>query len=368
MINDQEVIQLFNKGYSTAKIGKVLNCNPGTVWYCLDRNGLKCKPRSQHFGTLEGRKDELISLFNSGLSAYKISQQTGISKPCVLRLLKKCGCNTSVRSTQRDDKLIDHKDEIINLYNSGLSTCQLRKKFKCGDASVWNLLKNNDVILRDGTKYYVNEYFFDKIDTQEKAYILGFWYADGCVDKKGKLRLALKYDDKYILERIAKIMEYDGPLQYIPPKNKMENSKPQWCLCINRKSLADNLIRLGCVPRKSLILTFPTRDQVPDEFLPHFIRGYFDGDGSFSLKRKTSISAGMTSNDLFLIECVKILKDKINVDFKLYYKKKNKSTATAFIGRREQVERFAQFIYKDSKIHLERKFNKVLKVFPNLSS
>ena len=43
-----------------------------------------------------------------------------------------------------------------------------------------------------------------------------------------------------------------------------------------------DLINKGRVPRKSLILKFPTEEQVPRGLIRHFIRGYFDGDGWFS--------------------------------------------------------------------------------------
>ena len=44
----------------------------------------------------------------------------------------------------------------------------------------------------------------------------------------------------------------------------------------------NDLIKQGCVPNKSLILTFPNKHQVPKNLINHFIRGYFDGDGSIS--------------------------------------------------------------------------------------
>ena len=49
----------------------------------------------------------------------------------------------------------------------------------------------------------------------------------------------------------------------------------------------NDLIKQGCVPNKSLILTFPNKYQVPKNLINHFIRGYFDGDGSIYEYSKT---------------------------------------------------------------------------------
>ena len=55
---------------------------------------------------------------------------------------------------------------------------------------------------------------------------------------------------------------------------------------INSIEFVNDLIKLGAIPNKSLILKFPTDEQVPSYLLNHFIRGYFDGDGSISYSEK----------------------------------------------------------------------------------
>lgn len=51
-------------------------------------------------------------------------------------------------------------------------------------------------------------------------------------------------------------------------------------ISIYSKELSDDLTKLGCFQNKSLELKFPTNKQVPDKLIHHFMRGYFDGDGS----------------------------------------------------------------------------------------
>ena len=59
-----------------------------------------------------------------------------------------------------------------------------------------------------------------------------------------------------------------------------------------------NLYDKGCTPRKSLALNFPTKEQVPDEYLYDFIRGYVDGDGHIRYDKRYEIVILGTKNFL----------------------------------------------------------------------
>ena len=55
--------------------------------------------------------------------------------------------------------------------------------------------------------YKVNENYFEKIDTPEKAYILGFFYADGYNNEEtGALEFVQKEERIDILEQIKKCL------------------------------------------------------------------------------------------------------------------------------------------------------------------
>lgn len=63
--------------------------------------------------------------------------------------------------------------------------------------------------------------------------------------------------------------------------NNVECFRCRWS--VTNKHLWSTLNNLGCVPNKSLILTFPSIDIFKNkDLIRHFIRGYFDGDGCFS--------------------------------------------------------------------------------------
>lgn len=96
---------------------------------------------------------------------------------------------------------------IISMYQNGTSTSQIAKHFNTSKTTIGTLLKNNGIKLNKNgisqRKYYVDEYYFDNIDTPNKAYILGFLYADGCnFTPRHLVRLSLQEKDYEILEKL----------------------------------------------------------------------------------------------------------------------------------------------------------------------
>lgn len=109
--------------------------------------------------------------------------------------------------------------------------------------------------------------------SEESCYWAGFLAADGCVDNKNRVRLMLKYEDINHLEKFRGFLQSQHKIASNTDKYNRAS------LELTSKELCEALeINFNIVPLKSLVLEFPT--QVPDEMLKHYIRGYFDGDGS----------------------------------------------------------------------------------------
>jgi hypothetical protein len=101
-------------------------------------------------------------------------------------------------------------------------------------------------------QYVVNESFFETW-TSNMAYILGFWFADGCIcyGKGGyRFKLTQHKKDKYLIEDIAKIMgASDYPIQ---------DTHKLYCeLSINSKKIYYDIIKLGGKQKKSMDVGFP---------------------------------------------------------------------------------------------------------------
>ena len=139
----------------------------------------------------------------------------------------------------------------------------------------------------------INYDYFDVIDTENKAYWLGFLFADGNittpyrVNKDGSIKngiyrieISLKEEDKDHLDMLRKELNVEKPLNI----SKTNYNGANRCrLYFNSKHMWEVLNSYGCTPKKSLTLTFPPISIFKDKSLiKHFIRGYFDGDGCLS--------------------------------------------------------------------------------------
>lgn len=348
---------------STSALGKMFNCNPGTIWYFLRDNNIKTvNKRSLNYGKIEKQKDVIIELFDSGESTYKIGKKLGISKPSILRWLTKWGCNTSRDAKLQKGKpfLKDQYKRAIELYLDGMSQEEVANEMGYSSGQISILLNKHNVKIRPTNKYTVREDYFDKIDCETKAYVCGWMWSDGNTTPEGKVRISLQEKDGAILEWMKQEMEYTGPLYY--KKAESDSRQPQVEFCVNRQRLAKPLIALGCVPNKSLTLSFPY--QIPKELYPHFIRAVFDGDGSIDKKHG---SLTITSSYTFVNQLKEILPCEITNIYQRYKDKPaNQSAHTLFIGRRTEKIRFLNYIYANHTICLKRKYDIARSIFQGL--
>lgn len=204
--------------------------------------------------------------------------------------------------------------------------------------------------------YTLNENYFDIIDTEEKAYILGILYADGYNNtKRTNISISLKEADKEILERLSLAVGSNRPLSYRVSRNT--NHCNQYTFCISSKHISSRLSELGCIRAKSTILTFP--EWINSELVRHFIRGYFDGDGCIHIgKRQTVVNLTGTSSLITAIQDILIKEIRLKKTKLQGNKRGNNSILTMQYSGRLQAKRIAEWLYKDSSIYLQRKFDK----------
>lgn len=231
-----------------------------------------------------------------------------------------------------------------------------------------------------GYKYKVNHNYFNKIDTEYKSYILGLIYADGCVSKPSgnrqlNLRIGLQEEDKYILEKFSKDAA-GGHFNIVKtPSSIKKNYKPQFCINIVSNKLNTDLINLGCNINKSKLgMTFP---KLKKHLVPHFIRGFLDGDGSILLKKlqykyirktdykipnphkqryKLRIAFSSTDKD-FLLNVAKHL--KISKPY-ITEKVRKQANYILWIENKNEVLNSIDYLYSDATYFLKRKYNKVV--------
>ena len=246
--------------------------------------------------------------------------------------------------TQEDIK------RMIESYQQGQSTIELGDRFGVSSTAIYGLLKRRDIPMRSLSqsmqKYNINETYFENINSEEKAYWLGFICADGYLNfKRNDLMIGLSIKDKEHLQKLKDCLKSSHPIkEYIYDYLSMAR------LFIGNKKITESLKKY--IPKdKTFSLIFPS---INNELERHFVRGYFDGDGSIVNGKNPQLN--ITSNDNFLdgldIKFKEIGLNKTKRDIR--HKQQNRIQTLRFVGR-DNIKKIYDYLYKDSTIFLERK-------------
>jgi intein/homing endonuclease len=219
-------------------------------------------------------------------------------------------------------------------------------------------------------KYNIDENFFDLIDSEERAYFLGLLFADGCnFTKKNTVSIGLQERDKDVLVLLRDAIKTNKPLYFVNRNKSHPTWQNQYKLVIHNKKISATLDSLGCHNKKSLILRFPRKGIIPTNLISVFIRGYFDGDGCIYIDKNNkkdywAANCSITSTQNFCDNIKKILLDVLGICsfFEKPRKYHNKNTRVLRIGGNQQVLKFLNWIYKDSKICIARKRDKLFEL------
>lgn len=208
------------------------------------------------------------------------------------------------------------------------------------------------------SKYSINDNYFDAIDSQDKAYFLGFSYADGSlklVDNKYKrFDLALNPKDKYIIEEFVKYTNCTFPIR--DEVSKINNKSYNLCrLQIRSDGIFDGLIKQGVIVNKSYIYKYP--ENIPSEFIKSYMLGVFDGDGCVTGKN-INIQVQVTGNQNFCEWYYNTLMFYIGIGGGVSKYSGKENVYRWRMGGFYQVEKFAKWLYKDQNLYLTRKFDK----------
>lgn len=219
-----------------------------------------------------------------------------------------------------------------------------------------------------GVKYLsYDECYFDKIDSHEKAYWLGFLYADGYVTTDHRWGLELQSED---IEHMQNLLNaFDANLKIKTRERKCAIS----CLFqIKNTHMFNSLVNNGVIPNKTAKLSFPSETVLKKDYYPDFIRGFFDGDGTaVSYVNKKTGSKGKTliyNRYIVSIVCksedflnvIKTILNNAGIDFK-YYLNKRDNLPFIQLSDAKNIRKFFDYIYQGSsdKNRLKRKYEKM---------
>ena len=263
---------------------------------------------------------------------------------------------------------LEDKKKIIDFYYNNKSICfgEISNILDVSSRSVSRVLKEANINTRLKNRYTLNENYFNKIDCQEKAYILGFIYADGFVGDERHNNIVISIKDRELLEEIANLLDFTGTIRKTS-KGGFENSKEGFSLNFSSSIMANRLREIGLYPKKSLtLIRFP---EIRKDLERHFIRGYFDGDGSIYLSHNTSyhIINGSIKKYIYPTYCFSILgtfeflkeiEFRANFKFSKIKDTKTKEIKSLEICAKKEFDYIFKYLYNDSTIKLQRKYEK----------
>lgn len=221
--------------------------------------------------------------------------------------------------------------------------------------------------LQKPDKYYYNKHFFDVIDTEEKAYWLGFFYADGYVCRtrtNAEVAIELQVSDISHLKKLNKSM--CGNVAPTIRKREREGIDFVYEIASIRFysiDLFNGLSVNGCCERKTNKIALP---KLSNHLTWCFLRGFFDGDGCLVLnKSRNALKFDFCSSSLIILEQIKMFLFENGIYSYINQQKMSRGTFKTtmpnyrlFISGLENSYLFGQKLYQDATIYLDRKFNK----------
>lgn len=252
------------------------------------------------------------------------------------------------------------KSEILNQRKIGTTEKEISKKFDISLRQYYNLLKLSNIERKHKViKYNFNESYFENIDSEDKAYFLGFIVADGSVNSISNI-IQITQKEPDILYEFKNFIEYEGELMKSKSRNVFD-------IKISSSKMKSDLLNLGISPNKTMSVDYPL---IPENLQNHFMRGVFDGDGCISIhhdKRDNSdrgqvniCSGSFNFINKYVDNMVKycgVKKNNIRQPKGTYY--------VVDWGGLSDVERIFEFLYKDASIFLKRKketYDKVMSI------
>lgn len=180
---------------------------------------------------------------------------------------------------------------IIDFYNLGNSQKKVCKEFKITSNELKNILKDNNIHIRTRQEQLilenikrtknVNHFYFNELNNTN-CYYLGFLAADATVRKdRNEIKIGLSSVDKDFLEEFRKNLDIEKEVCLRTSTKGFECAE----LSFSSAKIKQDIMKYGIVPNKTYIGL--QLNKIPKEYQLSFIKGFFDGDGSFVYNNST---------------------------------------------------------------------------------
>lgn len=202
-------------------------------------------------------------------------------------------------------------------------------------------------------KYFFDYSYFDVIDSKEKAYWLGFLYADGYIStEKNVFGCGLnKKDVGHLHKFIGAIGVNNDPIRF-------DKSTDSYRITLSSDRLVSALMNYGFTSKKSYDSTDQPFIACSDEFKKYFILGLWDGDGYVSIgKDNKNLTGVISNNNILLMSISNYVNSVLEDDFckVSYFDGYPRIRLTGV-----KAKRFLDWLYKDATVYLDRKYEKYM--------
>lgn len=253
-------------------------------------------------------------------------------------------------------------EKIYKEHLSGVNMHILRDRYNLKRGVLeYHFKKNNLKIYKYNTKYIVNNNIFNIIDSELKAYLVGFFAADGCVNKDNRISLCLTEQDVYIIELFKNSICKEKDYTTILNVKGAINRRPQVMWRINSPYIVKDLEKYNIKNNKTHLEL--NMEAIPESLKIHFIRGYFDGDGHVRKNRFEASICSPTKN--ILLEMQKeLLRNDITSN--MQYLKSGMFVLAIY--NKVNICKFYEVLFKNSECALPRKLIRLKTLYDLVNS
>lgn len=258
------------------------------------------------------------------------------------------------------EKIYKNKNWLEEQYLLLKYTSEISKKFNINEDTLeyWRKKYNikKDVNVYHAKKYIYNEFYFDNINTSEKAYWLGFIMADGCVTSSNgkqtnRLEIVLAVKDKSHLQKFLQCIgsNQEVKIKTVKDKRGFETTRAYVRICSAK--ICKSLSKFGVLKKKTGKELIP---EISNDFIWDFIRGYFDGDGSITKPKNLAVKICSSSKQIVnqIIEAFR----EYNIIVKPQeYSNYNIPFYIIETNKKENIISIYKNMYSNATIYLERK-------------
>ena len=329
----KEWIEKYNSGMSFRAIGLEYKVSKATVQSVI-KDFITKRPKSPTKKYAEKWKQ----LYEEGWSVSEIARKYNFSVTVISKRLKELGVEVLSNYIAESEYEI-FVQEWIELYKKNHSLREIANKYGCSVQTVSNHL-TKEIELRSYSEtsrlYELNELYFSNINTKEKAYWLGYLFANGSTIESlqsNSIQLTASEKQKERVETFLKALSTERPIL----QHKGENV---YSVRISNQQLFSDVRNYGLVNNKTHGLNFPKN--INGNFIKSFILGYFDGKGFIESRRPQMAITGSPS---FLTQLLMIIEKELHLKWNIKESQPNHYKVIAY--SKKDIITFLDWLYEE---------------------